>query len=268
MEISDKVNTSLIVSVIAVAMACTHWALSLFFARKTKNYFAVDLKQLWQDSLPFLKNQWPIVTIAMLAASWSQLQPVAELSNRPEVSIAATLLAYGPTVLTWILMLFYVSYLAEPKHPGRVATIGATSLLLYVIADCMIMTFSLIGLGILLAPGLIVVVRSCLFLPIYAIHGHKPLLAIRQSWALTKDRYWLVSSYMGLPAILLICTSICPLLDYDLFGSCAQTAAKNSMPLLVACVSTTQVLSLVIGGLLYKLYERLSAAENNRLNEQ
>jgi hypothetical protein len=268
MEISEKVNTSLIVSVIAVAMACTHWALSLFFARKTKNYFAVDLKQLWQDSLPFLKTQWPIVTIAMIAASWSQLQPVAELSNRPEVSIAATLLAYGPTVLTWILMLFYVSYLAEPKHPGRVATIGATSLLLYVIADSMIMTFSLIGLGILLAPGLIVVVRSCLFLPIYAIHGHKPLLAIRQSWALTKDRYWLASSYMGLPAILLICTTIFPMLVYDVFGSCAQNSAKNCAPLLVVCASLTEVLSLVIGGLLYKLYERLSAAENNRLKWQ
>ena len=266
METSDKVTTSLIVAVITIAIPFIHWAFSLFFDRKTKKYLAVDTMRLWPDSLPFLKAQWPFVTIAMIAASWSQFQPTAQLSNRPEDSIAATLLAYGPTVLTWILMLFYVTYLAEPKHPGRVATIGATSLLLYVIADCMIMTFSLIGLGILLAPGLIVVVRSCLFLPIYAINGHKPLSAIRRSWALTKDRYWLVSCYMGLPVILLISITICPLLVNDFWGTCAQTAGRNCPPLLVACASATQVLSLVIGGLLYKLYERLSAAEENKLS--
>lgn len=81
MEISDKMNTSLIVSVVAVAMAFTHWALSLFFARKTKNYFAVDLKQLWQDSLPFLKTQWPIVTIAMIAAILSRTKAPRSSSN-------------------------------------------------------------------------------------------------------------------------------------------------------------------------------------------
>ncbi|MBP6744045.1 hypothetical protein KA344_02380 [bacterium] len=266
MDIAAIIESTILI--VPVVLAFSNWFLSLFLARKTTNYFAVDLKQLWPDSLPFLKAQWPIVTIAMIAVSWSQLRPALESSNRPEFSLAVTVLDYGPIVITWILMLFYVSYLSEPKYPGRVATIGAGSLLVYVISDTMIVTVGALGLFFLLAPCLIVFVRSCLFLPIYAAHGHQPLSAIKRSWALTKDKYWLVSRYMGLPPLILISISISPVIVDNFWGLSGQAALQNCAPLIVATGAINLLLSLVIGGLLYKLYERLSAAENNRLNEQ
>lgn len=243
-----------------VVLAFSNWALSLFFARKTINYFAVDLKQLWPDSLPFLKAQWPIITIAIIAATWSQLQPTAELSGKPEHALQEFLSFFGSSGILWILNLFYVSYLAAPKYPGRVATIGAWSLLMYVIADMAIVTFGALGTILFVAPGLIVIARSCLFLPVYAIHGHKPLSAIRQSWALTKGNYWLVSRYLGLPALALVTSYGYPELVTNFMPAGTADAIKNCMPLDIAETAAAQVLSLVIGGLLYKLYERLSTA--------
>ena len=252
---------------VPVVLAFSNWALSLFFARKTKNYFAVDLKQLWSDSLPFLKAQWPIVTVTLAAATWSQLQPTVELTGKPEHALQEFLSIFGSSGILWILNLFYVSYLAAPKYPGRVATIGAWSLVMYIIADMAIVTFGALGTILFMAPGLIVIARSCLFLPIYAIHGHKPLSAIRQSWALTKGNYWLVSRYLGLPALALAASYGYPDLVTNFMPAGAKDAVKNCLPLDVAITAAAQLLSLVIGGLLYKLYERLSTAGDTISND-
>jgi len=260
MEISEKTTFTLFVAIGVITSVTFHWALSLFFARKSKNYFLYDLWQLWPESQPFLKAQWPFIAAATAGATWAQLQPTIEESNQPEVLFTRTLILFGPTVISWILMLFFVSYLAEPKYPGRVASIGIQALLLYTIVDNLILAVSLSGLLFFVAPALIMTVRNCLFLPIYAINGHKPLSAIRQSWALTAHKYWIVSRYMGIPIILSTSTIMSHLLLAEVLGGNGQVAVKN-LPLTVVCVVLFQLANLFIGGFLYKLYDRLSAEE-------
>ncbi|MDP3509692.1 MAG: hypothetical protein Q8T09_17105 [Candidatus Melainabacteria bacterium] len=138
-------NIDLVVLGAPVVLAFSNWALSLFLARKIENNFFVDLKQLWPDSLPFLKSQWPIVTIAIIAATLSQLQPATDLTDKPEVALQVFLSVFGSSGILWILNLFYVSYLAAPKYPHRVATIGAWSLVMYIIADMAIVAFGALG---------------------------------------------------------------------------------------------------------------------------
>ncbi len=198
-------NIDLVVLGAPVVLAFSNWALSLFLARKIENNFFVDLKQLWPDSLPFLKSQWPIVTIAIIAATLSQLQPATDLTDKPEVALQVFLSVFGSSGILWVLNLFYASYLAAPKYPGRVATIGAWSLVMYIIADMAIVVF---GVGL-------------------------PTLAI-------------VASY-GYPDLVT-----------HFMAADTRDSIKNCLPLDVVVTASAQVLSLVIGGLLYKLYERLA----------
>lgn len=258
MDIANHIETAILI--VPIVLAFSNWALSLFFARKSTNYLALDLKQLWPDSLPFLKAQWPIITVTLAAATWSQLHPIPDLSDKPELALEVFLSTFGSSGILWILNLFYVSYLAAPKYPGRVATIGAWGLVMYIITDMAIVTFGALGTILFVAPGLIIFTRSCLFLPVYAIHGHKPLSAIRQSWALTKGNYWLVSRYIGLPILVMMALYCYPELVTNFMPAGTQDAIKNCLPLDAAFTSAAQVLNIAIGGLLYKLYERLSTA--------
>lgn len=259
MEIIDKILTAMLFFPMLVALA--NWVLSLISTRSKSNYFLDDLKQLWPDSLPFLKAQWLILTSTLAIATWIQLQQLPELSEKTEFGLPILLLFFGSSGIAWILNLFYVTYLAAPKYPGRVATIGAWALALYIVADISILTFGAIGIIFFVIPGLIVFVRSCLFLPIYAIQGYKPLYAIKQSWALTKGKYWLISRYMGLPALLMLAIAAFPELLNSSMGLDNAAASTNFEALKISFAAAIQVLSLVIAGLLYKLYERLSAEQ-------
>lgn len=259
MEIIDKILTAMLFFPMLVALA--NWVLSLISTGSKQNYFLDDLKQLWPDSLPFLKAQWPILTVALAVATWSQLQPLQDMCDKAEHGSPLLLLPFGSAVISWILNLFYVTYLAAPKYPGRVAAIGALALTIYVIADIAILAFGAIGIIFLVIPGLIVFVRSCLFLPIYATQGYKPLSAIRQSWALTKDKYWLVTRYMGLPVLLMLAIEVFPEILNSSLGLDNAAASSNFEALNISSVAANQVLNLVSAGLLYKLYERLSAEQ-------
>ncbi len=259
MEIIDKILTAMLFFPMLVALA--NWVLSLISTRSKRNYFLDDLKQLWPDSLPFLKAQWPILTVALAVATWSQLQPVQDMCDKAEHGSPLFLLPFGSAVISWILNLFYVTYLAAPKYPGRVAAIGALALTIYVVYDIAILAFGAIGTIFFVIPGLIFFVRSCLFLPLYATQGYKPLSAIRRSWALTKGKYWLVSRYMGLPVLILLAFYVYPDLANNSNDIDSQTVATYCLPLTIATTIAAQVLGLVMAGLLYKLYERLSAEQ-------
>ena len=267
MEILDKILTAILTAILFVplAIALANWVLSLICTRSKSNYFLDDLKQLWPDSLPFLKAQWPILTVVLAVATWAQLQPVQDLGEKAELGPSMLLLHFGSAVISWILNLFYVNYLAAPKYPGRVATIGAWALMIYVISDTAVLTFGALGTIFFVIPGLIFFVRSCLFLPIYAIQGYKPLSAIKRSWALTKGKYWLVSRYMGLPVLILVAFYVYPDLANNSNDLDSQTVATTFQPLTIAITTAAQVLSLVIAGLLYKLYERLSVEQEQQL---
>ena len=263
MEVIDKLLTAILFSPVLIALA--NWVLSLIYTRSKQNYFLDDLKQLWPDSLPFLKAQWPILTSTLAIATWIQLQQLPELSAKTEFGLPILLLFFGSSGITWILNLFYITYLAAPKYPGRVATIGAWALALYIVADISILTFGAIGIIFLVIPGLIVFVRSCLFLPIYAIQGYKPLSAIRQSWTLTKGKYWLVSRYMGLPVLLMLAIAVFPELLNSSLELDSAAPSSNFEALNISFTAANQVLGLVIAGLLYKLYERLSEEQEQQL---
>lgn len=166
-------------------LATGNWLLSLSLASKEPNYFTADLKQLWPDSLPFLKTQWPFLLLCMLAAS-SSLIP-ANIGIMPSLIVS--------TGIAPIVKIFYISYLAAPKYPGRLATIGAWSVITYIICHSIISTIGTLALFLFVVPGLIVLTRTCLFLPIFALEGYHPLAAVALSWRLTSGKYWLVSRY-------------------------------------------------------------------------
>ncbi len=249
-----------------VALALANWLLSLFFAPKGSNSTA-DLKQLWPDSRPFLKTQWPFLAVCMLGSNLSQAYLISGERIIPAFSFSLVIASLVSSGILPILKLFYVSYLAAPKYPGRVATIGIWSVLLYVMGDWFISTLGTLGLVFLVAPGLVILIRTCLFLPIYALEGHHPIAAFEKSWSLTAGHYWLISRYLGLPTILFGILNLSPQVATVIAAS-GHYPMQYSLPIVAAAGAATLALSLVIAGLTYKLYERLSAAENSRLNEQ
>ncbi len=61
--------SAMVAQLIPVCLATVNWVLSLFLAPKTDSYFLRDLNQLWSDSLPFIKTQWPFVAICMVGSN-------------------------------------------------------------------------------------------------------------------------------------------------------------------------------------------------------
>lgn len=246
-------------------LAFANWAVSLFVMRRQKDYMRADLRQLWSDSLPFLKTQWHIVAIAIATAAWFQLTPTPELTDNPNFAAESFIGVFASAGINWILGLFYVTYLAAPKYPGRVATIGFCSLAMYVIGDTMVTTLGMLGTALFVVPGLIIFVRSCLFLPIFATHKPNPLTAIRQSWTLTKNNYWLVSRYLGLPAVIVLALNSFPAIEGILTESDFQHASLSWQAFMVSTTAIAQGCSFIMCGLLYKLYDRLSTEEQQTI---
>ncbi|CAN5266602.1 hypothetical protein BH11CYA1_BH11CYA1_02530 [soil metagenome] len=237
-----------------------NWLISLYRASKSPDYFCDDLKQLWPDSIPYLRTQWPFVLCCLIGSCFTQASMVSDLKSKPEFVMTVVIASVVSAGILPILKLFYVSYLAAPKYPGRLATIGIWSVAVYVMSDSLLSAISHIFLFILAVPGLIVLTRTCLFLPIYALEGNQPLCALRRSWALTEDKYWMVSRYMGLSTVLFVFLLTTP----QLLGA----ASLSGIPVasVYAYISSAAslaslVLSLIIAGLTYKLYDRLSQAE-------
>lgn len=253
------------IAALPVLLAFANWAISLFVARGKENYTLVDLRQLWTDSLPFLRTQWHVIGITLAIATWFELQPVPELIDNPAFGSETFLFVFAPVGLFWVIGLFYSTYLAAPKYPGKLATIGFCSLAMYVIGDIVVMTLGTLGTFFFVAPGLIIFVRSCLFLPVYATHRSNPLTSIKQSWAITKNKYWLVSRYMGLPVLLERACYLCPELATNFGKSDVQHASLSWQAFSIASTAIALTSSLIVCGLLYKLYDRLSTEEQAKL---
>lgn len=232
-------------------LAIGNWLLSLSLASKEPNYFTADLKQLWPDSLPFLKAQWPFLLLCMLAASSSLL--TAQVSMMPSLIVS--------TGIAPIVKIFYICYLAAPKYPGRLATIGAWSVITYIICHSIISTIGTLALFLFAVPGLILLARTCLFLPIFALEGYHPLAAVAQSWRLTSGKYWLVSRYLGIPMILFASLIFIPLvlttvMEFSLHWN------SSSQVIRAFSGSAELLLSITLGGLAYKLYDRLKSTDD------
>lgn len=253
---------AIIVQLLPVLILTVNWVLSLFLAPKTDNFFRFDVKKLWPESLPFLKTQWPFVAICMVGSSFTQVQLVSELKSKPEFSMAMLMASLVSAGILPILKLFYVAYLAAPKYPGRLASIGIWSVFVYVFSEALIESFGNFGLFLLIAPGLMLLFRTCLFLPIYAIEGNHPLAALQKSWALTSGKYWLVSRYMGLPTLLLGVLGIAPQLAV-FAKACGNQSVQFYWPIFTAVGAASLLVNLILGGLSYKLYDRLTTTEES-----
>jgi len=253
---------AMLAQLIPVCLATANWVLSLFLAPKTNSYFLGDLKQLWSDSRPFIKTQWPFVAICMVGSNMSQAHLFADIGLRQSFSFGIVAAAFISAGILPIIKLFYVSYLAAPKYPGRVAMIGLWTVLLYVLGEWLISALGSLGMMFFILPGLLVMVRACLFLPAYALEGHHPFAAFERSWVLTSGKYWLVSRYLGLPTILFLLLSASPQLMATV-RVLGQYPFHYFWPAMIAFNFAALAMSLVLAGLAYKLYDRLTEEAGN-----
>jgi len=161
-----------------------------------------------------------------------------------------------------ILKLFYVSYLASPKNPALVSTIGIWAMILYLIGEYIQNIMVGAGLVFFIAPGLYVMARTSLFLPIYAVEGHRPLKAIDRSWEVTKGRFWQISLYLGPPTFVVLGSHI----FLPFLGTMASRGSEAG-PLLAATGAVTSMagilLDILLAGLMYKLYLRFNSAQKS-----
>lgn len=254
--------SAMVAQLIPVCLATVNWVLSLFLDPKTDSYFLRDLKQLWSDSLPFIKTQWPFVAICMVGSNMSQAHLFADIGLKPSFSFGLVAAAFISAGILPIVKLFYVSYLAAPKYPGRVAMIGLWSVLLYVLGEWLISALGGLGMIFFIIPGMIVTVRACLFLPAYALEGHHPFAAFERSWSLTSGNYWLVSRYLGLPTILFLLLTASPQLTATV-RAVGQYPFHYFWPAMIAFNVAALAMSLILAGLTYKVYDRLTEEAAN-----
>ncbi len=248
---------AMVAQLIPVCLATANWVLSLFLAPKTNSFLLADVKQLWSDSRPFIKTQWPFVAVCMVGSNMSQAHLFADHGLIPSFSFGLVAAAFISAGILPILKLFYVSYLAAPKYPGRVATIGLWTVLLYVLGEWLISALGGLGMVFFVIPGLLVMVRACLFLPAYALEGHHPFTAFEKSWALTSGNYWLASRYLGLPTILFLLLTAGPQLTATV-RALGQYPFQYFWPAMIAFNFADLAMSLILAGLAYKLYDRLT----------
>ena len=259
-----SISTTLL-AVVPMVLTTGNWLLSLFFARKEQNYFLLDLKQLMPASVPFLSTQWPFLIFCFAGFGFGQF-----FRHGPGISSSSDILsllqAIGCTIaigLMPILTLFYVTYLGSKQGVTLVSTIGIWSVVVYVFAETLRNALGYAGLFFFIVPGLLIYTRTSLFLPIYALEGHKPWAAIKRSWSLTEGHYWLVSRYLGLPALIISLISLTTSASSP-FKTAGYPAIESMNAIGTLTIATAMmVMSMINSGVTYQLYARLTENEQD-----
>lgn len=244
-----------------------NWLLSLFFARKERNYLLTDLKQLMPASMPFLSTQWPFLIFCFAGFGFAQFFRHGEGAGISSSSNSLGLLpAMGALMaigLMPILKLFYVTYMGSKHGPGLVSTIGIWSVMVYIFAETLRVSLGYAGLFLFIIPGLLIATRTSLFLPVYALEGHKPWAAIKRSWSLTDGHYWLVSRYLGLPAVFLALVSLATSGSSHFKMTGYPTIGWMSAIGTFTIASTMMLMGMIYSGLTYQLYSRLTESSES-----
>ncbi len=235
-------------------LALGSWGLAYKFAGKNAPSVIHDLRELFTESLPFLKTQWLFLAICTVGSGVSACQN----SQSIELAPAYYLISSVSLGIVPILKLFYVAYLASPRNAALVATIGIKTMIFYLIGEYIQNMAIGLGLMLLVFPGLYIMARTSLFLPIYAVEGHRPLQALERSWAITKGKYWQVCLYLGPAFVIALMGHWMPYMGIMLQHS--QLSAARPLLVVVSAVSgmTSTLLSIMLAGLMYKLYLRFS----------
>ncbi len=257
MSMDEKLVVAFFCTALPV-LALGSWAVAYKFAGKNAPSVIHDLRELFTESLPFLKTQWLFLAICTVGSGVSACQ----LSQTFDLAPAYYMVSAVTQGIVPVLKLFYVAYLAAPRNAALIATIGIKTMIFYLIGEYIQTTAIALGIALLVFPGLYIMARTSLFLPIYAVEGHRPLHALERSWAITKGKYWPVCLYLGPTFVIVLLGHCLPSMGIMLQH---HTAARP----LIAAVSavsgmTSTLLDIMLAGLMYKLYLRFSepAAES------
>jgi len=228
------------------------WGLAYKFAGKGAPSIGDDLRELATESLHFLKTQWFFLAVCTGGSAVSACQHSGSFEIPPTyVIVSSFFFAIVP-----ILKLFYVSYLAIPRNPALVASIGVMTMVFYMIGEYIQNMLILLGFVLLIFPGLYVMARTSLFLPIYAVEGHRPLQALERSWAITNGKFWQVCLYLG-PVVFVVLMA--HWLPFAASFMQPNIAARPFVAVFSAvCGMSFILLDIMLAGLMYKLYLRFN----------
>lgn len=243
---SDNV-TPLIADAVVLAAAILNYTAALIWGPKDVPGTKTILRQLSGESRAFLKAQWPFVLFCMISASVFDCQSV---NFDPGYFLSG---AIALPLAGWLTLelskMFYMSYLASARDSGLAFSVTLRRFIQYSLADTVRCFAVMFGTLFIVQPGIYLVVRTCLFLPIFIIERQPPWKAIQRSWLLTKGQYWLISRYLG-PMVVFYCV-----IAFLRVFVAAQASVNSGA---IACVSVASVvLELVLAGMIYKLYLQL-----------
>ena len=248
-----------VLSVLPLA-ACINWVLSLKFCKTRTLDWHDDSRQLWAESIPFLKTQMIFIALTIAGKSCGMAsESIKQSDTGLKLQDLIAQLAQGAT---YVIEFFYVSHLASTKGVALISTIGIWAVTKLLIAEKALEVLTGLGLVLLLFPGIYLAIRTCLFVPIFAAEGHKVVHSIKRSWSLTKGRYWLASRYLGAVALALAIlifikgyVVLSTELKWQYLGPIVIAAATT-------CSAITLGLQLLFQGLSFKLYTHLLSDEN------
>ncbi|CAN5266456.1 hypothetical protein BH11CYA1_BH11CYA1_02520 [soil metagenome] len=241
-------------------VAAANWLLSLQFCKEHALDWKADAKKLWSQSKPFLKMQAILIALTIVGKTCG-MASVNSKQSAATIHVLDILGQLGQGA-TYVIELFYVSYLGSTKAIASIATIGIWTITKLLVAEKVLEVLTGLGLILLLAPGVFLAVRTCLFVPIFAAEGHKVVHSIKRSWSLTKGRYWLASRYLSpvafAIAILYFSEASSLLLDelnWHSFGPVVMAAISVVSALILTC-------QLLYQGLAFNLYLHILSDEN------
>lgn len=257
---SAEAITGMFILVGIPILATINWALSLVFAKIGVLDWKGDARQLWTDSKAFLRMQAIFILLIIAGNAYDIASPFINMASGSGISWWALAAKFAEGIL-FILELFYLSYLGSTKGVMLIGTIGIWTVFTLGIAEKVLEAVTAAGFAALLIPGLIITVRTSLFLPVFAVEGHRIIYSIQRSWSLTKSKYWITSRYLGPTALAsALLTSIA---GFVLAANAQEW--RSFAPITIVFAATYGVLTvgfqLMYQGLSYKLYLHLTEGE-------
>ena len=153
---------------------------------------------------------WQILAVAVPVSVFSAgleivLDHYLDPSDAP-LSISATLAATGVSLLGTVLLSGYVCGLVAATEHGKPRTLGETVRALpwkrLVVADVLVTVTVVIGLLLVIVPGLVALTLLAIVGPVIEIEHRQVLTAIRRSIRLVRQHVWLVILLATLPLVL------------------------------------------------------------------
>jgi hypothetical protein len=126
-----------------------------------------------------------------------------------------------------------------------------------------------IGYVFFVVPGLIILIRFCMALPIYCVERNGVVSAFIKSFEMSKQRFWKTAAYQGLPALALggfiLLAGLVALAETSLAAAPAVAACPPLIWLICLCHSMYELLRLIVVFSFYPLQLNLYREFSPRL---